>query len=266
MTRGRDLPNQPVGRARALRAERAGPARVVFSDGLLRHLAPEGWKLLDAGVVPPGALVALSKPLDREFAAVAELQAVARGAGGSFPVDLFSLTAGIAYEPLRRLWPVLGTYFAGALVRADAAQLLGAPRAAVQTIDESDDAEPIIAELAALIPPATAALGRRLLSVDALLTGVRLDRLKQAALLAVIGQFDAAAEALTRFVPIPSASPAARIRERHTIEQLEAWIDTRDPSKLAQAPVFEPPVPPSEPPLHRRIPVVTRALWRHYRR
>jgi hypothetical protein len=103
----------------------------------------------------------------------------------------------------------------------------------------------VIAELAALVPSAASAMTRRFSSIDALAAGVRLDMLKTAALLAALGQFDGAAEALARFVPVPGASRDARISERHTIEQLRAWIQSRDASKLAgRAAVGRPPLEP----------------------
>lgn len=241
-------------------------ARAVFSDGLEHRLAPQGWELPEAPASRFSPLVRLTKPVDGQFTAVVELRGLVRGTGGSFPVDLRPLSAGIAYEPLRELWPVLGVSFAGALVSDDAAELLGTPRPAVQTIDRQDEAGPVIVELAALVPFAASKTARRFASIDALLTGVRLELLKKAALLAAIEQFEAAAEALARFVPIPGASPEAHISERHTIEQLEAWIQTRDSSKLAQAPVFEAPAIPPDPPLGQQILIGARYLWQRYRR
>jgi hypothetical protein len=241
-------------------------ARAFFEEGFLRRLEPDGWRPLAADVGRVQPLIALSKPLAGDFTAVAELRAMARGDARSFPVDLFALDVGVAYEPLRRLWPLLGTDFFGALVSDDAAQLLGVPRAKPQIIDFPEQADPVIEELASLVPPATDLLAKRLMSIDALLIGLRLDPLKNAALLAATGRFDDAAKALSRFVPIPNPFPERRVEEQHTINQLKGWIETRNESSLSPAPMFHPPAIPPTPPLRRRIPVIMGYIWRRYLR
>jgi hypothetical protein len=240
-------------------------ARALFGEGLLRHLRPDGWEPLDVGVGRAGPLVALSKPLSPDFAAVAELEALARGDGGRIPVDIFRLNVGVSYEPLRCLWPLLGQDFAGALVSEDASRLLGVPRPRPEIVDSPDQARRVIDELALLVPPAAALIAERFTNIGALLTELRLNALKKAALLAATGEFDAAAKTLSGFVPVPGVPSQLRIEEQNTIDQLNAWIEMRDPSNLAAAPVFRPPVIPPTPPLRRRIPVVLRAAW-HWRR
>jgi hypothetical protein len=187
---------------------------------------------------------------------------MARGDGGSFPVDVFRLEVGIAYEPLRCLWPLLGQDFSGALVREDAAQLLGILRPSLEIIDSPAEAGSVIDQLAALVPPAAALVAERFTSIGSLLTRLRLDAVKRSALLAATGQFEAAAMALSTFVPTPGGSPQQLVEQQHTIDQLKAWIETRDRSNLATFPIFRRPPVPWTPPLRWRIPVVMRAIWR----
>ncbi len=174
------------------------------------------------------------------------------------------LNVGVAYEPLRRLWPYLGREFAGEL--AGESPWAASQDGRVRIIDRPDQARPVVAELAALIPSAASRVEERLTSIEALLDAVRPQRLHEAALLASTGRFDEAGEALAQFVPVPGGPSRRRIEERHTIEQLRRWIQTRDPSTLAPAPDLPPPADPPDPRLRDRLPVVIRAALRHLKR
>lgn len=235
----------------------------MLADELLSRL-PDGWQLVSAGRAAR-ALVTLTRPIEGDFTAVTELHGMARGYLEDFPVDVLGLDVGVAYEPLRRRWPLLGAGFSGALVSEGADDLVGRPRDWPAILDHEERTPQLMGELAPLVSPALGAFAGAFMTVDALLEDVAADALQTAALLAAIGQFPAAAEALARLDPDTSPIVWRREERALTEQQLQRWIDAQDDLSLTPVPSVEPPVAPSETSvkaLGMRAALVTRSILR----
>src|SRR2546426_8822006 len=83
--------------------------RGVLREELAARLAQHGWLPAGAPGVPELPLAAFTRQLDDEFVATAEIDMAGTWPDRP-PVILTGLTVGVAYEPLRRLSPLLGEW------------------------------------------------------------------------------------------------------------------------------------------------------------
>lgn len=146
---------------------------------------------------------------------------------------------GVAYEPLRRLWPLLGDY-----VRI--AALTDLPESACRMeVHTQGDVAPVAKQLAGFALERAVAFAERYTSVDALLEAHRDDESEGPnqvvpALLAAARRFEEARSALARYRPdvdVDVDMPEAKRRERRFVYQLTRWIDSGgDRALLPSAP------------------------------
>ena len=168
-------------------------ARAVLRDAFGARLAADDWLPIDPAACPTRCFVGLFRPVGPDVAAVVEVKCMARGRKETFPVDISPIEVGVAYEPLRRRWPLLrlpsvasvswqvdhiGTESEWPVILDHANQVPGAVDALVRMVG------PAASEIAGIYP-----------DVKALLEGAH-DDLEEVALLAAAEQFDRAAEVL----------------------------------------------------------------------
>jgi hypothetical protein len=235
------------------RAGEAVELREGLRHGLVEVLARSGWSAVGAGRVSPFVLVQLERPLVDGFAATAEVMLSSVTPDGP-PVRITDVDGGVAYEPLRRWWPLLGDRFEGSLL----ATSLARPDSAEAEDDEEaaagDDVGPlfevtarpevpdVVEALASMVAQRAVPFAERYASVEELLAALRdgddegrVD-IRVPALLAAAGRFDEAAAALARYEPPAEAGGFAR-RERRTAYQLRRWVAGRgDQSLLPDGP------------------------------
>jgi len=222
---------------------------------LLERLAPSGWREVeDSG----DSLVALVCPVADEIVATVEVWQESSYPDRP-PVVVTYVHAGVGYEPLRRLAPLLGVF------GLDVLSAVVWPEALADDEDEDDgkdeedehnedeedeewegrelrtlaDADALAAELAGVVLERAAPYAKRYATFDALLRRVEDTRsisIRYAALLAAAGQFDDARAALTR-VRSPAPGGGWMRAEQRAARQLERWIESGgDPALIPAAP------------------------------
>ncbi|HTC60809.1 MAG TPA: hypothetical protein VK691_11915 [Solirubrobacteraceae bacterium] len=212
----------------------AARLRQQLRDELAAHLAPAGWYPVLGIDDHSMTLAAFVRPLSDEFAATAEYTR-ALSTPDRPPVRITQPMLGVAYEPLRRLWPLLGD-------NVRIAALTALPESAGRMeIHTQDDVAPVAKQLAGLALERAVTFAERYTSVDALLDAHRDDEVEGPsqvvpALLAAAGRFEEARSALARYRPDVDV-PEAKRRERRFVYQLTRWIDSGgDPALLPSAP------------------------------
>ncbi len=244
----------------------------------LRHeltvrLTPAGWSPVDLGADPLFCLATFICPMGDDFAATAEVVC-----GSSTAVRVGPVLVGVSYDPLRRLWPLLGERFRFAVLHEDARG------AGVEETDEEDDerrprprwggrpetrrlevakrgqAAAAADEVAGLILDHGLVFAQPLASIDALVSELADDEEpdfvdgRVPALLAAAGRFDEARDALTRYRQCCERGSG----EWEFARQLERWIDSDGNPALV----------PSDPRLERfarvQFPSLS-VLWREAR-
>jgi hypothetical protein len=204
------------------RGDAAG-LRQQLRDELATHLAPAGWYPVPANDDHSMALAAFVRPLSDGFAATAEYTR-ALSTPDRPPVWITQPMLGVAYEPLRRLWPLLGDY-------VGIAALTDLPESAYgMEVHAQGDVAPVVKQLARLALERAVAFAERYTSVDALLEAHHEDESEGPnqvvpALLAAAGRFEEARSALARYRPDVDV-PEAKRRKRRFVYQLTRWIDS----------------------------------------
>jgi hypothetical protein len=161
------------------------------------------------------------------------------------PVEVDDVRVGLAYEPLRRCWPLLGDQFALSLLdisarRPDSTQAdsddVDEDRALLE-VSSKREVVAAVERLASMIVERAVPYAERYTSHEALLAALsagdsaQVD-LRVPALLSAVGRFDEAAVALDRY-----ESGAFSRRERRTAYQLRRWINgLGDASMLPDGP------------------------------
>jgi hypothetical protein len=246
----------------------ASELREALRAGLVERLAPAGWRLVgDEG----DRRVALVCPVADEFVATIDVWQ-ASSSPDRPPVIVTFMHAGVGYEPLRRLAPLLGMF--GLAVESATVW----PEAFAQDEDEDDDhdwddegddeieeaeeqdedaededdewhgrelrtvaeADRLAGELAAVALERAVPYARRYADVDRLLASVpgpRSGTIRRAALLAAAGRFDEAKVSLAQ-VPPPAPGLEWMRDEQRAARQLQRWIESGgDPALIPETPL-----------------------------
>jgi hypothetical protein len=213
--------------------------RALLREGLAARLSALGW------VKAPGrafTLAAFVRPLGEDLAATAEID-MASSLPDRPPVRLTRVTVGVAYEPLRRLWPLLG-------------DLVSLHALAEEAVDDEwelevwgrGDVPAAVETLAAIVIDRAVPFAERYASLDAVIAERRGDDLISAALLAAAHRFAEADAAL-------AAHPYELSRDqKRFVRQLRRFIDSGGDESLV------PDEPPPRPERSPRPPV--KELWR----
>lgn len=237
------------------RGGEANELREVLRRELVARLEGSGWRAVEGGAEHSFVLVRLVRPLANGFEATAEVELVSRLPDRP-PVLVSDVGVGVAYEPLRRLWPLLGDRFKLSLLATSTRwpDIAGGE-------DEKEDEEDDHADEGALlgvasereVPAAIEALADMILdravpyaeryaSLEALFGALEDDEdpdwvdIRAPALLAAAGRFDEAAAALDRYEP-PGESDFFSRQERRTAYQLRRWVTSQgDVSLLPRGP------------------------------
>lgn len=253
--------------------------REALRAGLVERLASGGWRRVGSD---GHRLVALVCPVADEFVATIEVWQ-ASSYPDRPPVVVTYMHAGVGYEPLRRLAPLLGMF------GLDVHSTLIWPEPFDEDEDEDEDdhkdkdkddedadadaercdgrelrtladADRLAAELAAVALERAVPYARRHADLDVLLArvaGTRSATIRSAALLATAGRFDEAKEVLARLPP-PAPGLDWMRDEQRAARQLQRWIDSGgDPALIPD----EPP-----PPRYQRSPPPSMSkLWKQSR-
>lgn len=91
------------------RGDDAAELRDLLREELGARLAPAGWTPVEGEAGTSSVMAAFIRPLGGEFAATAEVSC-ASSVPDSLPLRVTYAFVGVSYEPLRRLWPLLGRF------------------------------------------------------------------------------------------------------------------------------------------------------------
>ncbi|HTB70374.1 MAG TPA: hypothetical protein VK707_05290 [Solirubrobacteraceae bacterium] len=218
--------------------------RQQLRDELAASLAPAGWSPVAGEGDDSMVLARFVRPLAGEFAATAQYT---RGLSTPDrpPVRITQPMFGVAYEPLRRLWPLLEDHVQIAALTESVDDMPERARVCGMEVHTQADVAPVASQLAGLALERAVAFAERYTGVDALLEAHRDDEsdavnMVVPALLAAAGRFEEARSALARYrreVDLPEESR----RARRFVYQLTRWIDSGGDTGLL----------PSEPPPRR---------------
>ena len=214
----------------------------LLRSALRERLEPAGWQLVLERDADRESLASFIKPLDGAFAATAEVLVHAEHRVALVVGDVL---VGVAYEPLRGLWYLLGDLFRLSLLRTSARS-----DECVQLIDEIDwdeeeDGEdrdsvfirvgsesevPAAAEvISGVVDVRGVEFAQRRADVDVLVREFadpddpEFVDIRVPALLAAAGRFEEARRVLDRWQPAPELLQA---RQRRTARQVRRWIDS----------------------------------------
>lgn len=237
--------------------------RQQLRDAIAAQLAPAGWTPVTGRADDSMALAAFLRPLKGDFGATVEYHR-AFSTPDRPPVQISQPLFGVAYEPLRRLWPLLDDHEHLAALVEWPQDMPEEARMCRMEVETDAEVKPVAAQLAGLALAHASEFAERYTSVDAILEAHRdrheetdgLDRVVPA-LLAAAGRLDDARSALARYRR-EADSPEECRRERRFVYQLTRWIDSGGDLSLL----------PSEPPPQRhdrpeRRPMADR--WREIR-
>jgi hypothetical protein len=225
--------------------DEAAGLRQQLRDELAACLAAAGWSPIDGEGDHSMVLAGFVRPLGGEFAATAEYHCALKMPDRP-PVRVTQPMFGVAYEPLRRLWPLLEDHVRIAALTESVGDMPERARVCGMEVHTQADVAPVAKQLAVLALERAVAFAERYTSVDALLEAHRDSESEEVnmvvpALLAAAGRFEEARSALARDRREVDTPEESR-RERRFVYQLTRWIDSGgDPALL-----------PSEPPPPRR--------------
>lgn len=223
----------------------AADVRELLRATFAARVEPAGWRML-VGEDEYLSLATFLYPTGSDFAATAEVSR-ATSFPDKPPVLVTDVSIGVAFEPLRRLWPLLGDFRVAVVT-----EHVWPPEKDEEAGDEGDrvppfevrsaaDAERAADELAPLILERAPAFAQRYASLDVLLQesggAARYRNIRHAALLAAADRLEEARASLELLRPPPD--PQLSRRQRRTARQLRRWIDGGGNPAL---------IPPSPPP------------------
>jgi hypothetical protein len=228
--------------------------RQELRDELAACLAPAGWTLVDGEDDSSMVLASFVRPLGGEFAATAQYL---RGLSTPDrpPVRITQPLFGVAYAPLRRLWPLLEDHVQLNALTESVEDMPERARVCRLEVHGTAEVAGVAEQLAGLALELAVPFAERYTSVDALLDAHRDDdaegvNMVVPALLAAAGRFDEARSALARYRSETNTPEESR-RGRRFVYQLTRWIDSGgDPALL-----------PSEPPPRRYERSRRRSVW-----
>lgn len=239
-------------------SSRAEHLRQLLRAALAARLEPEGWRELADGN-SQFRLTVFGRPVNDEFMVTVQINRASSWPDRP-PLLVTDLMAGVSYEPLRRLYPLLGDFQYAVLYGGFGPDEDDEDDDDEEWDENDDDDEhwepdrfevrneadvPSVAEqLAELVKERAEALGDEIVSVDALLerlgdpTNEYLD-VRCAAVLAAAARYDEASQVLDRLRPSPDEF--TRHTKDRTARQLRRWIDSRgDPALIPSAPPPDP--------------------------
>jgi hypothetical protein len=213
---------------------------------LAARLRPSGWELVEARSFNVAELI---RPLGGEFAATAEVES----GSGAGPLMIDHVFAGVSYEPLRRLAPLLGDRFRFALLGEEIDDRLERKEedGCLFKVARTEDVAPVADRLAEVIMQRAVPAAQGYASIDALLEEFTDDeeepyaRIEVPALLAAAGRWAEARGALGRCLAVPGEHGLDR-DQRRIARQLQRWIDSGGDQSLI--PSDPPPSPRDVPP------------------
>lgn len=225
------------------RGDAAG-LRQQLRDELAARLAPSGWSAIDGEGDYSMMLAGFVRPLSDEFAATVEYTRVLSMPDRP-PVRITQPMFGVAYEPLRRLWPLLEDGVRTAALTESVGDMPERARVCRMEVQTQADVAVVAGQLAGLALERAVAFAERYASVDALLEARRYDGSGRVdmvvpALLAAAGRFEEARAALAR-CGREMGPPEEGRRWRRFVYQLTRWIDSGGDTALL----------PSQPPPRR---------------
>ena len=232
------------------RGEEASGLRGLLRRELIERLDRAGWGAVDDGGDGSFVLVRLVRPMADGFEATAEV-GLASKIPDRPPVLVSDVRVGVAYEPLRRLWALLGDRFQHSLLGTSTRWPDDADGEDEPNPDEDDHSRArmvcrvaserevpgAVETLAELILSRAVRYADRYASLEALFGALADDEdpgwvdIRVPALLAAAGRFDEAAAALDRYEPPEDMHFFSR-QERRTAYQLRRWVTSRGDGSL----------------------------------
>lgn len=211
-----------------------GPGEAVrlrqqLRDELAARLAPAGWSPTDGEGDYSMVLAGFVRPLGDEFAATAEFTR-ALATPDRPPVRITQPMFGVAYEPLRRLWPLLEDRVRIATLTESVGDMPERARVCRMEVHAQAEVAAVATQLAGLALERAVAFAERYRSVDAILEAHRDDKSEEVnmvvpALLAAAGRFEEAGSALASYRR-QRGTPEESRRQRRFVYQLTRWIDS----------------------------------------
>jgi hypothetical protein len=188
-----------------------------------------------------GSLVELICPIGQELFATAEVRCIV-ATPDRLPVVVTGLRVGVGYEPLRRLWPLLGQRYRLSVISEPVwpAEKRGGHGDLVRVATQAD-AVSGVAQLVDLIGTHAVAFAEQRRSVGLLLESLQDDRSRGVdqrvvALLAAAGRLQEAGVGLARYRAAVSDGPEDR-RNREFIRQMARYLDSgADPDLIPDPP------------------------------
>jgi hypothetical protein len=251
--------------------ERADPGeiRTLLRSRFAMSLAPTGWSPAVEASDSPVDLAEFVRPIGGGVVATVEIGCVGREPDG-LPVEISQVWVGVGYEPLQRLWPLLGEVYRLSLVwepiwpPEDDTRLPPddeeEPRLAVSS---AADAEAAVAQLTAVVLAQAPAVIEQHGTVEQLLDELRSDQEdgsvdeRTVALLAAAGRLEEARAELARYRPLTGSAEGDRDARRF-VHQITRYLDSNgDPALIPSHP------PPSRYQSSPRKPMAE--LWREGR-
>jgi hypothetical protein len=220
--------------------------RELLRRRLALALAPDGWIPATPTRESSFYLAELVRPLDDDMAATASVGR-ASSIPDHLPVWITDVHVGVCYEPLRRLWPLLGDDYRLALIHDQVF-----PDQSVEDEDEVEDrrlkvssaaeAEVAVDAIGGVILREAVPFAERYAGIEPLLDEFGFDEeqgfvdQRAVAVLAAARRFEDANAALARYRPTTGSRERDR-EARRFVHQVRRYIDSRgDPSIVPREP------------------------------
>jgi hypothetical protein len=239
--------------------------RAAVERELATRLALDGWVAALPAWGSPISLAAFVRSVSADIAATVQVM----GGGVSFPARLpiviRNVQVGVCYEPLRRLWPLLGVrYHLTLLADPPDGREEVEEREWQLAVENADQVRLAVDEVVADVSPRAVVFAQGYPGVDELLAAFRSGsdpgwvRQEEVALLAAAGRFEEARDALERYRPL-TGYPEGDREARLFIHHVGRYIDSGG----------NPAIVPSEPPPSQFAPPEPRPpiseIWREQR-